>query len=109
MENIHKTADYYKYNKNIISDKHLNKSVIYLGNEDFPRSLESKINNKSTSFESMYSGDDNRSSNHNYLSGLKNNSNGCNSENRYENYEILEEIDPDDLRTYWAAKEESQS
>ena len=105
-----------------LSDKHFNASVIEFGKEDFPNSIETKTNNESSSFESMYSSDDNHSSDRNYLSGSNNKSNGCYSENGYENYEDvpewdtyreaypdqeLPEIDPTELWEHWHEKEAS--
>jgi hypothetical protein len=122
MSKTYKNAADDRYGKHIISDKHLVTGVIELIKEYFPSSIETKANNEYSSFKSMCSGSDNHSGDHNYLSGLNNKSNGCYSENGYENYEDapdwdtyreaypdqeLPEIDPAELWAFWHEKEAS--
>jgi hypothetical protein len=105
-----------------LSGKHLMSSVIGSWKEYFQNSIETKANNEYSSFKSICSGSDNHSGDHNYLSGLNNKSNGCYSENGYENYECepewdtyreaypeqeLPEIDPAELWAFWHEKEAS--
>jgi hypothetical protein len=105
-----------------LSGKHLVTGVIELIKEYFPSSIETKANNEYSSFKSMCSGSDNHVGDHNYLSGLNNKSNGCYSENGYDNHEDapnwdtyreaypdqeLPEIDPAELWAHWHEKEAS--